>query len=214
MYRSGPDREFKQHIRGPIKVIAEISRSGDMTVLRAVLPLALTLVAPGAFHNAQRPPTSTLVYRNDCPHEPPCAESLWVADQRLVTYARLNDRSRRSFTIAKGQRFAFDSGVIVVDRPGRFAITKAEGRYRVGDTVYVLGYEGEGLYRAWHRDTVTTLFNENPAIGKAVSKPRFTWWAQVRDSAGRHAWLALRNVTDDGIFFAEEIDMMPSRNRR
>jgi hypothetical protein len=23
MYRSGPDREFKQHIRGPIKVIAE-----------------------------------------------------------------------------------------------------------------------------------------------------------------------------------------------
>lgn len=187
-----------------------------MTLYRSLVPLGLALAAIGSFRAAQRPPGSALVYRNDCPHEPPCAESLWVAGQRLTTYARLNDRSRRAFTIANGQRIGFDSGVIVVDRPGRIVATKADGRYRAGDTVYVLGYEGEGAYRAWHRDSVVTLMLpfDPPSLGKVLTRTRFTWWAQVSDSAGRRGWLALRNVTDDGIYFDEQVEMTPSRRRR
>lgn len=184
--------------------------------LRPVLPFALALAAVGAFVATTRPPASALVYRNDCPHEPPCAESVWVANQRLTTYGRLDDRSRRSFTIAKGQRIRFDSGVIVVDRPGRIVAKKADGRYGVGDTIYVLGYEGEGEYRGWHRDSALSLdfpFDDTVRF-EVIEQTRFTWWAAIRDKSSRRGWLALKNVEEDGISFDEAIEMQPVRNRR
>ena len=185
-------------------------------MLRSLVPLALILAGVGAYRTAQQPPKSALIYRNDCPHEPPCAESLWVAGQRLTTYARLNDKSGRSFAITRGQRIGFDSGVIVVERPGRILITKTDGRYRAGDTVYVLGYEGEGEYRGWHQDSALTLsfpFDDS-TYGRVLERTRFTWWAQVSDNTGRRAWLALENVTDDGIAFDEAIEMRPASHRR
>lgn len=186
-------------------------------MFRPLVPFALLVTALGTFITTQqRPPKPALVYRNDCPHEPPCAESLWVAGERLTTYARLNDRSRRSFSIAKDQRIEFDSGVIVVDTPGRLVIAKPEGRYQVGDTVYLLGYEGEGTYRAWHRDSVLSLSFpfDHGSSARVLERPRFTWWAAVRDKGGRRAWLPLKNVEIDGIAFEEIIEMTPSRNRR
>jgi hypothetical protein len=186
--------------------------------LRSTLLLALAVTVSGGPSGAQRPPASALVYRNDCPHEPPCEDSVWLAYERLPAYPRLNDRSRRAFTIEAGQRLRFHGAFVVVDRPGRVIVKRSQSRYHAGDTVYVLGYEGEGEYRVWHRDTVLMLdpaaFAADTSIARLLEPPRFTWWAEVSAGAGRRGWLALRNIATDGIAFDAGLDMRPIRARR
>jgi hypothetical protein len=190
------------------------------TAFPFVLALALSLGAIGSLSGAQGPPASALIYRNDCPHEPPCADSVWVAHARLPAYARLNDTSRRAFGITSGQRLRFHRAFIVVDQPGRLIVMTSRDRYRAGDTVHVLGYEGEGDYRVWHRDTVMALDAtslEADADARSDGEPwlpRFTWWAEVSVGEGRRGWLALRNVAAGGIGFNEHLDMRPDRQRR
>jgi hypothetical protein len=186
--------------------------------LRSTLLLALALAVNGQPFGIQRPRASALVYRNDCPHEPPCADSVWVAHERLPAYTQLNDRSRRAFVVEVGQRLRFHRAFVVVDRPARVVVQRSQSRFHTGDTVYVLGYEGEGEYRVWHRDTImvldpTTLVAET-STRRRLEPPRFTWWAEVSAGAGRRGWLALRNTATDGIAFKERLDMLRPSTRR
>jgi hypothetical protein len=178
--------------------------------LRVSFLLVLTIAGSVTWLGAQRPPASALVYPNDCPHEPPCADSVWVAHERLPACARLNDRSRRAFIITRGQRIRFHRAFIVVDRPGRVVVSQAQSRFRDGDTLYVLGYEGEGEYRVWHRDTVMAL-DPSALAGdvRRLARPRFTWWVEVSAGTGRRGWLALRNTADEGISFDEQLEFRP-----
>ena len=189
------------------------------TVFRFFLAIALGL-GVGTLSGAQGPPASALVYRNDCPYEGPCADSVWVAQEQLPAYARLNDTSRRAFVITAGQRLRFHRAFIVVDQPGRLIVTTSQDRYRAGDTVHVLGYEGEGHYRVWHRDSVMVLDPTSLEADADARRdeepwlPRFTWWVEVSVGEGRRGWLALRNVAAGGIGFDEHLDMRPDRPRR
>ena len=188
------------------------------TALRSILPLAFALGVTGGPAGIQRPPASALVYPNDCPHEPPCADSVWVAHERLPAYSRLNDRSRRAFVVEAGQRLRFHRAFVVVDRPGRVVVKRSELRFHAGDTVYILGYEGEGEYRVWHRDTVMVLdptaLVADTSSARRLEPPRFTWWAEVSAAADRRGWLALRNTVTEGIAFDERLEMRPFHARR
>jgi hypothetical protein len=90
-------------------------------------------------------------------------------------------------------------------------VTRTGSRFADGDTVYVLGYEGEGEYRLWHHGAVL----ESGALRvdglgvQLVEPSRFTWWAEVSAGPGRRGWLAFRNTVTEGISFAERIDMRP-----
>jgi hypothetical protein len=183
------------------------------TTLRLILLLVPILGLNVNPSGIQRPPPAAMLYPNDCPHEPPCADSVWIAHQRLAAYTRLNDRSRRAFVVTVGQRLRFHRAFVVVDRPGLVVVTRSQSRYRAGDTVWVLGYEGEGDYRVWHRDTLLVI---DPAAlvgdssrAKRLERPRFTWWAEVSTGAGRRGWLALRNTAEEGLAFDENLDMRP-----
>lgn len=178
---------------------------------RSALLIALTAAAIGGPVGAQRPPQRALLYANDCPHEPPCPDTVWVAFERLPVYARLNDRSRRAFVVAPGERLRFHRAFVAVDRPGRLLVTRSGSHFTAGDTVYVLGYEGEGEYRLWHRGAVLesgALNPDSPGV-QPLESSRFTWWAEVSAGPGRRGWLAMRNTATEGFSFAERVDTRP-----
>lgn len=43
---------------------------------------------------------------------------------------------------------------VVLTRPGTLKIVWDHGPFKKGETVYVLTYEGEGVYKVWHRSKV------------------------------------------------------------
>ena len=173
-----------------------------------LLACAEVLVAPQARPAGPRAPAMPLESLGACPFEG-CQFGAWTARASVVARHSRNTSSARSFTVRKGETVAALTGVLVITRPGRVTFRErtdlltAEGQISVapGETLYLLGYRGEGFTDAWFKgrtyhevDGAMEFFNAlcdtrpERCTGRIIEPVRSTWWVQIRNSAGLVGW--------------------------
>lgn len=153
-------------------------------------------------------PPSPWIERDGCPFEC-CVYGQWETVTEVTVFAEEGDTSAVAFVIPAGQRFTAETGNVHVLRPGvavaTDTITLAADpagpalRLEPGDTVHVLGHQGEGVFEMWRDGTVYTgeafwammPLSGRPAAGRLVSDPATEWWVRVSESGGRRGWIEM-----------------------
>lgn len=158
-------------------------------------------------------PGKVYVDENRCPFEC-CTYREWGARKPLIAYAAERDTSNVAFTLAAGERFTAVTGNVHVDPVGVavvrqpvswFAEGGGSGNFAPGDTLYILGYVGEGSFRVWHRGRIGEVSAfwlaqpdlnsaEAAAEGVLIREPGSDWWVRIRNSAGRTGWLRMADA--------------------
>ncbi len=172
-------------------------------------PAGATLDTPGEGPQRGRlgTPPETFVDSGGCPYEC-CVYRDWVANESVPVYASEGDTTRIAFALHAVERFQALTGNVHVAPTGMalvrrdFEVATQSGpvrRYAPGDTLYVLSYEGEGVFKLWHRgEVVSQEACWGPAVGppgsppspcELLREPVQTWWVRVRNSAGAEGWI-------------------------
>jgi hypothetical protein len=161
-------------------------------------------------------PNLPFVDKDVCPFEC-CQFGPWVAGSPLVAYQQEGSQATIAFTIQPGRAFVAHRGNVHVKQAGIVVVTVAGDGFATSDTLYVLGYHGEGEYPVWHRGTVRNVgqFWDNPEPssaaglqGRMTQEVRWIWWVSVTDDHGRSGWLRLVNQRPEGFELIEAIDGM------
>jgi hypothetical protein len=172
--------------------------------------------------NATARPTMPLEEAGACPFEG-CQFGAWTAREAVVARRSRSTSAARSFTVRKGETVTALTGVLVITRPGRVEFRErtdlptAEDTITVapGDTLYLLGYRGEGFTDAWFKgrtyhevDGAMAFFNAlcdtrpERCTGRVVEHQQSTWWVQIRNGAGLVGWTNQTDAFDGKDAFA------------
>jgi hypothetical protein len=189
--------------------------------LLAVALLCCTLTA-GAVTAAQesrrlRPPRMYTEF-GACPSEC-CMFRRWGVRADTVLYKGRSTRSPVAARARKGERVTGLTGVVVTVKPGIVRVKKEmtlglDGRKvkaRPGDVLYLLYYQGEGIYKFWLRGRVYAeempyqprmdQLPEDEARAREliefVSEPETVWWVKVRNRRGQVGWTPRNEHFDD-----------------
>ena len=114
-----------------------------MTRLFLLLPTVAFLFLP------QAKPPAVYVDKGACPFEC-CTYRRWKTDKTTVAYATPDKNAK---TVGK---FVAGSSVVAITGevrtvPGKYLITKAHGKYKPGDVLWVYTPLGEGFYKVWFK---------------------------------------------------------------
>ena len=182
-----------------------------MRRLLTTLAFLCVLVAAAAqTARAQRTPPRNYEDRGACPFEC-CTYRDWSVTADTVLYRGRSAKSRAAFRVRKGERVRGLTGVVVTLKPGRAVVIKAttlgyeEGkklRVKPGDVLYLLHYEGEGVYKIWFRGKIYEHempyapgghYKNTPGgpMSEFIRKegdPKTVWWVKVRNRRGQVGW--------------------------
>jgi len=183
---------------------------------KATLALALlccTLAAVAApvaqrSRGSSRPPRMYADF-GACPFEC-CTYRRWGVSADTVLYKERSTRSPVAGRARKGEHVEGLTGVVITANPGVVKVKKEmtlgiDGRKvkaRPGDVLYLLHYEGEGLYKFWFRGRIyqdempyqPRLHQSAESEAKAreliefVNEPETIWWVKVRNRRGQVGW--------------------------
>ena len=64
---------------------------------------------------------------------------------------------------------------------------------KAGDTIFLLHYVGEGFWKVWHDGKVVEI----DSIPRETSKPKATWWVQLKTPSGAIGWTIERRNFDN-----------------
>jgi hypothetical protein len=136
-----------------------------------------------------------------CPFER-CSYGLWRAKQTLRLH---RDRDVKTPVVAEvraGQTVHAMTGVVVTTRLGEAAVLRDTDlgmrplHVRAGQKVFVLYYEGGGLWRIWYRGVedsaqiadVDDAAPESELSIKIRTRPTSEWWVQAKTETGTTGW--------------------------
>jgi hypothetical protein len=150
--------------------------------------------APG-----RRGPVPPRVYVDEgaCPFEC-CVYRQWVVEQATTLFAEKDRTSRIIATLQPFQVVMARTGVVYA-RPAKLEVVWDHEPFRKGEIVYVLTYQGEGIYKVWRLGEIISADvilpvgppcqSPSPACwGKLDSTPESTWWVQIETPAGQVGW--------------------------
>jgi hypothetical protein len=178
-----------------------------VTLLARIVCLSLLLVSSVYSGQNLRPPTNYQDY-GACPFEC-CTYRRWSVVADTVVYTQRSASSGVAFRVKKGDHVIGLTGVVITLRPGKAIVKKAAtlgiGKRRTqvkpGDILYLLHYEGEGVYKIWFQGSIYE--HEMPTAPDSVSKvatekrqesiqvlsePDYVWWVKVKSSRGQIGW--------------------------
>ena len=181
-------------------------------------PLFGAIIAIATFFTSSRlasqAPPMPHVERGACPGEC-CSFGNWQAQDTLRVYAVERDTTSHSFLLppsapfiaVTGDLHILQAGIVVVTRRAHQGEDHAGGTWgrelSPGDTVYILGYRGEGNYNAWYRgDTIEVngLWNDGMELpsgvdyGGRLQRPVISeWWVNIQTSNGQRGWLLMEH---------------------
>jgi hypothetical protein len=158
--------------------------SGKKISITGSLLLVLLVVCAGTARSADElKPPAVYIDKGACPFEC-CTYREWVA-RTDVTLLNLPDGKSVVGLIKKGEKVLALTGEIhSVPQPVVARRDFPDARVKSGDTVYVLHYVGEGYWKIWHDGKVDEI-EDFPGAG---SKPKATWWVQLKISTGAVGW--------------------------
>lgn len=144
-------------------------------------------------------PVPPLVYVDEgaCPFEC-CTYRRWVVEQATTLLAEQDRTSRKIAMLQPFQVVKARTGVVYT-RPAKLEVVWDHGPFRKGEVVYVLTYQGEGMYKVWHRGEIISsdvFFPVDPPCqgpspacwGKLDGRPESTWWIQIETPSGQVGW--------------------------
>lgn len=173
-----------------------------------VVVFAAMLVAPQAQPADSAGPKLPIETPNACPFEG-CTFGTWTARKSLTMRRTRSGRGSKAFTLRAGEPVSALTGVLVIERAGRVEfrertnLPSEDGMVTVapGETLYLLGYKGEGFTDAWFKgktyrglDGAMAFFNAlcdtrpERCTGRIVERVRSTWWVQIRNAEGLVGW--------------------------
>ncbi len=143
-------------------------------------------------------PTAPHIVRNACPFEC-CRYGKWVFGDTVLVRVAPWDTAAVMHTILPGTGAQADSGHVVLVELGAAVVTRRGSHTRqglqVGDTLWILDYEGEGSYRAWARGRSMGWDREYPYRDlRLLRYPRQVWWVHVTRSNGASGWVNMDDV--------------------
>ena len=125
-----------------------------------------------------------------CPFE--CSTyRTWVAKRDIVIRKDMNEKSPVVFKVRKGEKVTGITGVVVTTTPGVAKVIKATNidgeQANVGDTVYVLTYSGEGVYKIWYKGKTVVDMDIMGDI-EIINTPKSIWWVKIKNNKGQIGW--------------------------
>jgi hypothetical protein len=142
------------------------------------------------------------VEQGRCPFEC-CKYREWWAAAPTPVYASPNSKAPQIRMLKKGEHVTAVTG-FVRTRGGEFTVTRNNGRYHAGDTIWVYSYRGEGFFTVWFKGK---MYGEelgfSPYGGSGGSRCQedssycwgtlktehsSEWWIKLRLSDGRIGW--------------------------
>lgn len=125
-----------------------------------------------------------------CPFEC-CVYREWFAREDIKVLKDRKEGSPVVFGVKEGERVTALTGVVVTTKPGVAKVTKPfvieDKMVNPGETVYLLTYQGEGVYTVWHQGK----FIENLDIMgniEILNKPASVWWVKIKNQKGQIGW--------------------------
>jgi dipeptidyl aminopeptidase/acylaminoacyl peptidase len=142
-------------------------------------------------------PPHVYVDEGACPFEC-CVYRQWVVEQATILFAEKDRTSRMIATLQPFQVVKARTGVVYT-RPTKLEVVWDHAPFRKGETVYVLTYQGEGVYKVWHRGQIVSSVvsfpvdppcnSPSPACwGILDGRPESTWWIQIETPSGQVGW--------------------------
>jgi len=184
-----------------------------ITAMRKVGYILLLIISllfePAA--SAQKARKALPFYYEDygaCPFEC-CTYRRWTVNADTIIYQDRVEGARAAFRVKKGEHVMGLTGIVVTLKPGKAVVKKAtqlglngrQVRVKAGDVLYLLHYEGEGIYKLWFSGRIYEAempsapdqVNQSPADKslqsiQLVSEPQTVWWVKVRNERGQTGW--------------------------
>ena len=143
-----------------------------------------------------------------CPFEC-CTYRRWSVVADTVFYKERSENSGVAFRVKKGEHVIGLTGVVITLKPGKaivkrattIGIGKRKTHVKPGDILYLLHYEGEGIYKIWFRGSIYE--NEMPTAPGLITdvplkqrqefiqvsnEPDTVWWVKVKNNRGQIGW--------------------------
>ena len=153
-----------------------------LTTGSLLLTLLAICVSAARSTDEQKPP-NVHIDKGACPFEC-CTYREWAARTDVTLLETPNGKNVVG-QIKKGEKVLALTGE-VHSIPLRVVAHRdyPEAGVKAGDTIHVLHYVGEGYWKVWHDGKVDEI-EEFPGTG---SKPKATWWVQLKTSSGAVGW--------------------------
>ncbi len=154
-----------------------------------------------------RPPVNYADF-GACPFEC-CTYRRWSVVKDTVLYKSRSENSGVAFRVRKGEHVIGLTGVVITLKLGKAVVRKAttigmdkrKTKVKPGDVLYLLHYEGEGIYKVWFNGgiyenempTSPDLISKTPAGKKqenieVLNEPETVWWVKVKNSRNQIGW--------------------------
>lgn len=139
-------------------------------------------------------PRAPVVLAGSCPGEC-CVYGDWLTSDITQVYARSHDTTEVAHTLTPRKPVTARAGFIRLDSLGSAVLTTDGVMYGpgggqlpipAGDTVLLLGYQGEGFYHAWYDGAVGELDVETQA--SVLHDIAADWWVEITSASG-DGWL-------------------------
>jgi hypothetical protein len=142
------------------------------------------------------------VEQGRCPFEC-CTYREWRAAAPTPVYASPSSSAAQIRMLKKGEYVTAVTG-FVRTRAGEFVVTRNNGRYHAGDTIWVYSYRGEGFFTVWFKGKMYvedlglspyggsggTRCQDDSAYcwGTLKTEHSSEWWIKLRLRDGRIGW--------------------------
>lgn len=97
-----------------------------------------------------------------------------------------------AFRVQKGEWVTALTGVVITTRPGVANVTRpvslAGAQAKIGDTVELLTYAGEGAFTLRYRGKVIKPNLDHMNSLRVLSGPESVWWVKIRNVQGKTGW--------------------------
>ena len=187
------------------------ARARRIAPVTVVALLAAGLAAAGVAEAADgpgRPSLPKVPYEDHgaCPFEC-CTYRTWTVNAETPVRTDRRDSAPVAFRVRAGEQVDGLTGVVVTTKLGRATIREPivvdsdKLELRPGETVYVINYIGEGVWKIWVRGRLYHLEiagkeetcgapapEPGPCAAQIVEEPRTVWWAKVRNRTGQEGW--------------------------
>ena len=145
-------------------------------------------------------PPKFYISKNVCPFEC-CTYGTWRAVKDVDLLDQPN--GKKVGAVKEGEPIEAITGE-VHSTPGILTVAMDHGRFKKGDTIYILHYVGEGYFKYWYKGKIDEhefIFLVNPAEddpecktpredcwAQTLRREHSTWWVKMKTKRGTVGW--------------------------